>query len=54
MKGLFDPAGRRRLAGVIVWGTPPRLLSRTMIASRLEKVLERIANKLQARASQSN
>ena len=51
MPGLFTEAGRRRAAEVVVYGATPRRLSREAIKQRLEKVLERMSKKLQARAS---
>jgi hypothetical protein len=45
---LFDPSGRKRLARLVVWGSNGiRPLNRAQIEHRLEKVLERIAKKVE-------
>ena len=45
---LFDPVGRRRVAQVIVRGSrADRFFTRLEIEFRIEKVLERIARKVE-------
>lgn len=55
MKALDDPAVRKRLAHVIVWGHKDELLPRYLIEARvekhLEKIEERISKKLKAKQS---
>ena len=51
-RALFDAEGRRKLAAVVVWGSANlsscggARFNRSQIEKRLEKVLERIARKV--------
>ncbi len=45
---LFDAEGRKKLARLIVWGAKPRLIHRDGIEKRIEKALERIAEKVKS------
>ena len=45
-RALFDPEGRRKLAAIVVWGSNGARFNRAQIEKRLERALERIAEKV--------
>lgn len=42
---LLSEDRRRRIAAFVVWGRPGQFLTKRQIERRVEKILERIANK---------